>query len=621
MGVYNNNKDGTRSTLANTIQVVDAPMEQFVSRGEFSAVTPSDVSADNKLVAENEVIKAVDTMPSTAELRAMPNNTYFRTKGYYSPTDGHGGFYSKNNLWIPGSYEIPKINDSDPRVWITCLDNPNNHIDLSKYGLRECPSKILEFNRPTDIYMGSTTSLPTASASTENQVYEYTGNTVDPSPKKGYFYRCESTTTTVEGQNITTYLWAEYQFYTTPENTYATANSDLFDKLYFTRMGSVFTIGAGKYFFERPIDLAARNNGLKGDSAPYVWVPNQTTRGDFSSGTVLYFPFLTNGQTAIRTYWSSISDLAIYGNPYIYDLDITRGAVDPSTGEMTSEPHVAETIAMDGANEIRCTGLNPHSGIIQNVYVNNFYTGIDVPTCNAELQSVFSRKCRNGVVIGNDVKCRGVFGWYTHTLLTFTGAIASAVQVRGDSLIHLINIQNGAKITISDADGDWCAKELVVIGKENGRYGEVTGLRLNDVHGRCCGLNFYDSNALPNGRDVRDLSDIDGYGTIRILPNTAFKDSYISVNNVGGNLIDGNSRYKCTNIMFTQNTAGVIQGIHFAIPSLRTKDDVLRIVQTKTGFLSRLDSAYSTFFIENSNVKDSVDPSTDIDFSTLLGGD
>ena len=55
MGVYNNNKDGTRSTIANTIQVVDAPMEQFVSRGEFNAVVPSDTSADNKLVNNNTV--------------------------------------------------------------------------------------------------------------------------------------------------------------------------------------------------------------------------------------------------------------------------------------------------------------------------------------------------------------------------------------------------------------------------------------------------------------------------------------------------------------------------------------------------------------------------------------
>jgi hypothetical protein len=55
MGVYNNNKDGTRSTLANTIQVVDAPMEQFVSRGEFNAIVPSDTSADNKLVNDDTV--------------------------------------------------------------------------------------------------------------------------------------------------------------------------------------------------------------------------------------------------------------------------------------------------------------------------------------------------------------------------------------------------------------------------------------------------------------------------------------------------------------------------------------------------------------------------------------
>lgn len=89
MGVYNNNKDGTRSTLANTIQVVDAPMEQFVSRGEFSAVTPNDVSADNKLVAENEVTKAVDTMPTASSslvgtiVQYVGTTTANYTNGYF----------------------------------------------------------------------------------------------------------------------------------------------------------------------------------------------------------------------------------------------------------------------------------------------------------------------------------------------------------------------------------------------------------------------------------------------------------------------------------------------------------------------------------------------------------
>ena len=89
MGVYNNNKDGTRSTIANTIQVVDAPMEQFVSRGEFSAVTPNDVSADNKLVAENEVTKAVDTMPTASAslvgtiVQYVGTTTVNYTNGYF----------------------------------------------------------------------------------------------------------------------------------------------------------------------------------------------------------------------------------------------------------------------------------------------------------------------------------------------------------------------------------------------------------------------------------------------------------------------------------------------------------------------------------------------------------
>ena len=55
MGVYNNNKDGTRSTIANTIQVIDAPMEQFVSRDEFSAVVPNNTSANNKLVNDDKL--------------------------------------------------------------------------------------------------------------------------------------------------------------------------------------------------------------------------------------------------------------------------------------------------------------------------------------------------------------------------------------------------------------------------------------------------------------------------------------------------------------------------------------------------------------------------------------
>ena len=89
MGVYNNNKDGTRSTIANTIQVVDASIEQFLSRSEFSAVTPNDVSANNKLVAENEVTKAVNTIPTASAdlvgtiVQYVGTTTANYTNGYF----------------------------------------------------------------------------------------------------------------------------------------------------------------------------------------------------------------------------------------------------------------------------------------------------------------------------------------------------------------------------------------------------------------------------------------------------------------------------------------------------------------------------------------------------------
>lgn len=100
MGVYNNNKDGTRSTIANTIQVVNAPMEQFVSRGEFSAVVPSDTSADNKLVAENEVTKVVDTMPNASAdlvgttVQYVGTTTTNYTNGYFYKCVRNDGTYS-----------------------------------------------------------------------------------------------------------------------------------------------------------------------------------------------------------------------------------------------------------------------------------------------------------------------------------------------------------------------------------------------------------------------------------------------------------------------------------------------------------------------------------------------
>jgi hypothetical protein len=117
MGVYNNNKDGTRSTIANTIQVVDAPMEQFVSRGEFNAVTPNDVSADNKLVAENEVTKAVSTIPTASSslvgtiVQYVGTTTVDYTNGFFYKCTSDGQTPTTYS-WITYTPNIVRNNDS-----------------------------------------------------------------------------------------------------------------------------------------------------------------------------------------------------------------------------------------------------------------------------------------------------------------------------------------------------------------------------------------------------------------------------------------------------------------------------------------------------------------------------
>ena len=196
MGVYNNNKDGTRTTIANTIQVVDAPMEQFVSKGEFSAVTPNDVSADNKLVAENEVTKAVDTMPSASEdlvgtiVQYVGTTTANYTNGYFyrcvsdgaldptyswsrvdvQPSEGSGG----NLPWVtPQDYGAVGDGVTDDSVAVAQALANNNEIYFPEgtYAL----SKQLVLNDNQKVFgagSGKTTLLFTSNDMAEGQTYD-----------------------------------------------------------------------------------------------------------------------------------------------------------------------------------------------------------------------------------------------------------------------------------------------------------------------------------------------------------------------------------------------------------------------------------------------------------------
>lgn len=89
MSVYKNNKDGTLSMIATDVTIENAHTEDFLTKSEFSAVTPNDISSSNKLVAENEVTKTVDTMPTASSdlvgtiVQYVGTTTANYTNGYF----------------------------------------------------------------------------------------------------------------------------------------------------------------------------------------------------------------------------------------------------------------------------------------------------------------------------------------------------------------------------------------------------------------------------------------------------------------------------------------------------------------------------------------------------------
>ena len=192
-----------------------------------------------------------------------------------------------------------------------------------------------------------------------------------------------------------------------------------------------------------------------------------------------------------------------------------------------------------------------------------------------------------------------------------------------------MEIVNGSGLTITDVDGDWCTDSLIAIGDVDGTTaGTVSSVIFDGVHGRCNTLKAYDTTQQTTPLDVRTLSSIDGYGVIRVYNNVNFSDSRIVVNaHGGGKPADGSQdpayTYLTPDILFTFSSPSnkTLDNITFVLAKgIYSIDDVLRIIQTRSGFSARVDDASGTYFIEGTTVKESVDPATDIDFTTVLGG-
>lgn len=389
----------------------------------------------------------------------------------------------------------------------------------------------------------------------------------------------------------------------TPENCYADINSDIISRIHSPGDRTYFQFPIGRFFFRDPI--SRQFVGIRGNNTPYP-APDYSHLGwgQTLGGTILYFPFLTNGQAAFTTRMTNIENVVIYGNARTYKMEIDRSKTISAPDEV-----VTETIAKDeNQEEIKCTGIIKNSnGYIKNVVVLNFYTGIYCATANIYLENVYAKSCHVGISLGNDCKAVGVYGWHVHTLLQMRGAIASAVQVRVDSCVHAVHLVQGSGMNLTDVDGDYCTDSLILVGDvdANGdsKWYKVSDATIVGAHGRCCCLKSYD-NTQTDSPDVRTLQDTSGYGIIHVHKGCQLTDSFIVLNANKGNPFDTSGNYRIPSIILTRGSLAFTHRNKITINSSTILDaeDILKNFQVNSDLgtlrtTGRFDTANGTFYL------------------------
>ena len=470
-----------------------------------------------------------DVMPSKADLIAMPNGTYFKTLGFYSKNDGAGGLYLLDGAWRRGTL----ILQTSPRKVLHALNfngaEDYNEVPLVRYGVRP------------------------------------------------YMVNADVPWDTI-----------------TPENTYASANSDIIDALYgVANYGANLVLPAGRFFFERPMLLNREGAqvGLKGDGS--VWRPANYRLSAYIAGTTLYFPFLTNGQDAVRCVLANVENVSIIGSPLTYNMSIDRTKTITAPDEV-----VTETVKVVDGTEVKCVGLHQTGCKVQNVMVAQFWQGFYGEASNIYINNIFALRCHFGINLGNDIKCIGVYGWDVHTCVRIRGSITSLTTTRVDSCVHALEITGGASLTVTDLDGDYCTESLILVKSDN--WQEISHSVFTGIHGRCCTLKSYDSTQ-SSGVDIRTLQDTSGYGIIRVEGSANFRHNRLVINTIGNaNPFDNNTNYRTPTVLITNDNYGrwIDNNIFEINESSVDENFLLKNIQAKSNTVNvtcRVDTQLNSF--------------------------
>ena len=599
MGVYDN-INGSLVPIAPNIRVQNSAIEQYVTEAELveGLSTKQDVIQYNTLPTASE-----DNLGKVVQYMGTTNANYTHGYFYECVSDGQSTpTYSWVNVRVEDDIPHYDTMPSDAEI----LEMPDNTV-----------FETLGFYSKND-NCGGLYLITTSYTQGSLQIKE------DGVTKRYLMAYSSDDATTSKIIDVVRYGIRPSQTSSnwTVENTYARQNTTIFNNILKGMTQCIMKFPVGRFFFESGINLSTNQTSIIGATSPQRCVYDDNT---YTQGTALFFPFLTNGQTAINVSFGNVENVTIFGNPSTYNIDIDRTKTITAPDEV-----VTETIAQSSGTDVKCTGLlKSANGVINNVDVMYFYNGINCNATNTRISNIRAYRCHIGVQVGNDVKCNMIHGWGVHTGLVMDGDISSAIGVRIDSCVHALRLANGKGMSVTDLDGDYCTESLIAVGREDESASGVENVIVSQMHGRCCTLKRYDSSQA-DGVDVRTLSDTSGYGMIRVGVGCSMVSNVFIINNRGiANPMDTSSTYRCPNIILTYASGSAISDYnHFIIGANMTEDNILKSFQISNTRTLKIDTAIGDYYLSGttldketrlSNIKSVVAASSDFaDFQTRI---
>ena len=326
---------------------------------------------------------------------------------------------------------------------------------------------------------------------------------------------------------------------------YAVRNSEIMSHIASTLPnGYTLNFASGHYYFAEPIPHMERHVCFKGVCANACAVVDTV-----NYGTYLHFPNLADGEAAISIQGGVVQDIGIIGNPDVCNVSIDRAKVMANRDEMVNLVDTGTTYGIK---------LGSWGYTVQNVRIRNCTYGIYSETGNALITNIDTHKCKIGISIGNDIKVNNVQVWDVMVGVQLRGQLASATNIRGDSVgKHLVECWAG-KCLLTNIDGDGCVGSLIHYGdgtKKHIHLGQATA---------CMGRVALRTGFTRSSEfDLRNVSDADYEycSYISIAPYTQVFGGHIDISNVKAIITDSASEYVHPDAPISIGTGSTVKGV------------------------------------------------------------